>query len=111
MPVRLTEHANDRSTFVVEAAFADETDAPVTPSAATWTLLNRQRQVVNERDAIPVTPAQSITIVLGPDDLDHDDGELRYLVLDWLYDSDLGSGLAGREQVTFRIDDIAEKAA
>jgi hypothetical protein len=111
MPVELSARARDRSTFVVEASFTDEEGTPVVPNAVTWTLLDRDRGVVNSRDGVIETPAASITIVLGAADVDHDDGELRRLVLDWTYNSDLGNDLPGREQLTFHIDDIAEKAA
>lgn len=111
MPIILTERAIDRGTFVVTVAFADEDNAPVTPAAASWTLLGRNNDVINSRDAVAITPAESAVILLGADDLDRADGDVRHLVIEWTYDSSLGSGLAGREQVTFYVVDIREKAA
>ena len=111
MPIQLSERARDGGTFAVTVAFDDEGNDPVTPSAVTWTLLNRENQVINNRDAVPATPGASVTVVLGADDLRYADGDIRHVVFDWTYDSSLGSNLAGREQVTFVISDIREKAA
>lgn len=111
MPVRLQQRARDGGTFAVTIAFTDEDGEPVTPSAVTWTLLGRANQVINERDAVTETPAPAVTALLTAADLNYGDGNIRHLVFDWTYDSSLGSGLNGREQVTFFIDDIREKAS
>lgn len=111
MPIRLSSRAVDGGTFAVTVAFDDEGNSPVTPNTVKWTLLNRQNQVVNNRDAVAATPGPTVTVLLGADDLRHADGDIRHMVFDWTYDSSLGSGLPGREQVTFVINDIREKAS
>jgi len=110
MPIQLSERAVDGGTFAVTVAFDDEDNSPVTPNTVKWTLLNREGGVVNERDAVDATPGETVTVLLTADDLRYADGDIRHLVFDWTYDSSLGSGLTGREQVTFVIEDIREKA-
>lgn len=113
MPVVFAEKAKDRGTYPVTVAFFDSAGdgEPVTPSAATWTLLGRANQVINGRDAVTIDPLnETVTIVLGPDDLDYADGDVRFLIVESVYDSTLGNGLVDRDQATFFIVDIREKA-
>ena len=62
MPVVLAEKAKDRGTYPVTVAFFDSAGdgEPVTPSAATWTLLGRANQVINERDAVVIEPGDGL---------------------------------------------------
>ena len=112
MPVELDTSARDGSSYSVVCTFTDEDDSSVTPSSVTWTLLGPGNAVINGREDVSVTPsAGQATITLGPADLAYADGSHRKLILTWTYDSSYGAGQTGREQVTFNVDDIAEKAA
>lgn len=110
MPQTLDTHANDQSSYTVECSFTDEDGNAVAPVSLQWTLLSPTRAVVNSRENVNVTsPSATETITLVPADLNHDDGAYRYLVLDWTYNSNYGTGLAAREQIRINIDDIKEK--
>jgi hypothetical protein len=106
MPSALTAHAIDRSTYVVTAAFTDETGAAVTPSAVTWSLFNETGGVVNSRSAVSATPAASVAIVLSGADLAAADGSRRVLLIEATYDSTNGTGLTLRDSVTIVVDDL-----
>lgn len=109
MTTKLTDHATERSTYVITVAFRDETDAAVTPSAATWTLTDRAGAVINSRSAVAITPlATSANIVLTGDDLALPDVRYRYrlVTVEYTYSSSLGAGLPGKEEVGFYIDPL-----
>ena len=107
MPVKATAYAVERSTFVVSAAFTDETAAAVTPSSITWRLENDYGRTINSRSAVSATPASTVVIVLTGDDLQlldqNNEHELRRLIMDAVYDSSLGTGLKLSESYEFRV--------
>ena len=107
MPVKATAYAVERSTFVVSAAFTDETAASVTPSSITWRLEDDSGRTINSRSAVTVTPASSITIVLSGADLqllDQDnESEIRRLTIEALYTSSLGAGLSLSDSYEFKV--------
>ena len=74
----------------------------------TWSLLEPDGTVVNEREDVTVSPAESVTIVLSGDDLAMDEAYdvERILLIEGTYDSDLGSDLPLRDQLTFTIEDL-----
>lgn len=92
------------STFVVTIAFFDEDGNAVTPNSATWTLLDMQGYVVNDREDVAlVAVAGTAKVVLSGDDL----GAGRYaLSICGEYDSTNGSGLPLREQILFDVADF-----
>ena len=46
-------NANERSTYVITAAFTDETGAPVTPNnGLVWSLMDPLGTVMNSRSAV-----------------------------------------------------------
>ena len=106
MPARLSVSANDRSTLVVTASFADENGDSVVPDTVTWSLLTPDGNVVNNRDAVVVTPAATIEIVLFGDDLAYSAGAQRVLLVEATYTSDAGSGLPLRDEVWFTIRNL-----
>lgn len=107
MPTTLTTEAVERSTFAIRAGFTDESGADVTPKFLFWTLTGADGNIVNSRDSVRVTtPASSVTIALTGDDLAITNGktrELRRLTLYGVYDSDNGTDLSLRDEVTFYI--------
>jgi hypothetical protein len=107
----LTEEAVERSTYVVVLTFKDEDGQPVSPTTLTWTLTDGTGTVINERAAVAVTPASTINVVLTDEDLallgGMDAGE-RYLLVEGEYTSNLGTGLALREEVKFNVRNLVK---
>lgn len=106
MPITLSEHANEQSTYVVDFNFTDEDEAAVVPNALTWSLLNGEGAVINGRLEVSITPAASVTIVLSGADLVASEGSTRVVLIEATYDSDLGSDLPLRDTVTFQIANL-----
>lgn len=111
MPTRLTTHAQERSVFGITISFVDDAGAAVTPSAAAWTLTDGAGTIVNNRDAVPISPlSTSATIALADDDLallTTLRGNARYVLIEYTYTSSLGADLTARDQGVFYIDDLA----
>lgn len=108
MAVSLELQAAEEGTYVVTAAFTDEDGDAATPTSITWSLFDDRGEVINSRSNVAVaTPASSVNIVLTGDDLSiGSNGAYRQIVLSWVYDSDLGSDLVGRQVATFEIENI-----
>lgn len=80
----------DGGTIILSASFQDEDGAAVVPNELTYTLLNEYEEVVNSRENITITPAESVSVTLSGDDLPA--GTL-YWVIEGTYDSSAGSDL------------------
>jgi len=103
--------AIEESTFVITAAFTDEEGDAVAPTAATWTLSDKQGTIINSREDVAISDPTAIeNIVLSGDDLAFQDGERktakRVLTVEWTYDSDLGTGLPGKDKYEFKVTDL-----
>lgn len=109
MPTTITAtRAIEKSTFVVTAAFTDESGDAVTPNALTWTLTKSDGTIINSREDVSATPDTSINIVLSGDDLQvfAGDNYQRVLTLKGDYDSDLGSSLPLNDELYFSVEDL-----
>ena len=110
MAVRLTEVADEESTYVVTAAFTDEDGTTITPDTLTWTLTQTDGTVVNSRSAVVVaSPAASEDIVLKGDDLAILEGERmeeRIVTIEATYSSGLGSGLPLKSEIHFHVRNL-----
>lgn len=108
MPTTIKTQANEESTFKITVAFFDAADAAVTPKSATWSLLDKDGNVVNSRDAVTITPLDTtVDIVLSGDDLLRADGKTRKLLVQAIYDSDEGTDLPLNDELTFQIYNLA----
>jgi len=107
--ITLTEEAVERSTLVLSVSFYDEADEEITPLTIAWTLTDRYGVVVNSRQAVSVTPATSVTIVLTGADLallgEMDDG-VRLLLVTATY-SGHGGTISLREEIEFTVRALA----
>lgn len=110
MPVTLTTHADEESTYKITVSFTDAAGSAVTPNIITYTLTDINGTVINSKSNVSVSPASSIDIVLSGDDLALQSGETviaeRVLTIVADYDSDEGSGLPLNEEAHFYIDDL-----
>lgn len=108
MPTTIKTQANEESTFVVTVAFTNAAGTAVTPKSATWSLLDKDDNVVNGRNAVTISSlASSVDIVLSGDDLLRSDGKTRKLLVETVYDSDEGSDLPLKDELTFQIYNLA----
>lgn len=92
---------------VTVGTFTDEATPPsaVTPLTITWTLTDLAGTVINLRAAVVVTPAPTVSFLLTGEDLAIPAADSRRaLTISWTYNSTLGSGLTGREQALFSIE-------
>lgn len=98
------------STVGIQISFLDETDSPVTPSSASWTLTDIEGNVVNGRsDEAILSLGTSVTIVLSGDDLAIGTplvGKKRQLLIKAVYDSDLGDDLPFNQAINFDITSL-----
>jgi hypothetical protein len=103
----------------IQIAFKDTDLSAVTPASIAWTLTNRPSSgivpsVVNSRDAVAVTPASTVTIVLSGSDLDFLTPEAgspqvdRALLVSWTYNSaTLGTAVTDMFQYNFQISNFS----
>ena len=101
---------NQRSTIAFTSSFFDRAGDPVTPTSITWTLVDQDGNVINDRLNVVITPtAEEVTVVIGGDDTDLDsatDNGSRRFTIKALYDSDLGSDLPLNDEQGFLIADL-----
>ena len=111
MPKILNTHAQEKSVYVINCSFVDEDGDAVLPDSVNWTLTTESGTVINSRLSVPATPATSLDIVLYGDDLAIQSGETaaevnRKVLLECVYDSDLGDNLPLKESVQFVLDNL-----
>ncbi len=104
----LTQEAPEQGTFAITAAYFDDAGTPVVPTAATWTLTDILGVIINSRDSIAITglSTTSMIVLTGNDLAIGEHGYVRRLLVEYVYNSSLGNGLAGKAQVNFRITDF-----
>ena len=112
MAISLTISAKDRSTYIVDIEFRDETDTLVVPTSATWTLSNGDGDIVNLREDVAISPiAASVIIALSAEDTAYANGRVRYLKVHAIYDSPTaGNNLPIIDEAIFQIDDTQQVA-
>lgn len=110
MSVALPTRANEKSTYIVTVLFTDENDDAVSPNVPlTWSLIDINGAIVNNRDGVGITPATSVDIVLTGDDLailPIDGGYVRRVLIEGTYDSDAGSDLPIKEEAKFTVQNL-----
>lgn len=114
MPTVITTRAIEESTFVVSVSFFDEGGDAVVPNSATWSLLDLDGNIINNRDGVTIIPlASTVSIVLSGDDLAinplDQQNQWRRLLVDAVYDSDLGLGLPLADELQFKVSNLVGK--
>jgi len=106
MPISL-KAGIDQNTRVVTVSFYDIAGDSVVPTSIVWTMTNGAGTVVNSRSAVVVaTPATSVDLLLGEDDMAYSDGPVRRILVEAVYDSTEGTDLPLRDVLTFPIRDL-----
>lgn len=115
MPVTdLEEKAPEGGTFGIRCNFVEKTpdgDVPYTPKPGlVWSLKDASGNPVNGRTSIPISPAQSVDIVLSGNDLALVGGpSKRFVTVEGTYDGILGSDLPIVKEVSFQIKNLVGK--
>jgi hypothetical protein len=114
MPTKLSEKAKESSTFAIRVNFTVKTDpddkvgTPFTPnSGLTWSLKDKDGNEVNGKTDVPITPAESVTIVLSGADLALVGGSIRrYVIVRGTFNGVLGNNLPLIDEVSFQIQNL-----
>ena len=110
----LDEKAPEGGTFGIRCDFVEKMpdgDVPITPNPGLkWSLFDSRGTVINGKEDVPISPAQSIYIVLTGDDLALAGGPTkRYVTVEGTYDGILGTGLPLISEVSFQIKNLVGK--
>ena len=104
---------NEKSSGVVTVVFKDEDGAAVIPTSILWTLTTVDgATVINSREQVSIAvPAASIEILLSGDDLSLLSTEqgsriTRTLIIEAVYDSDLGTDIPLRDNTIITIRNL-----
>lgn len=114
MSTKLSEKAQEGSTYAIRVDFTVKTDPddlvgiPFTPnSGLTWNLRNKDGNIVNGRINVPITSAESVTIVLSGADLALVGGTIRrYVTIKGTFNGVLGDNLPLIAEVSFPIENL-----
>jgi len=112
MPTKLSEKAVEGSTYGIKADFIvrlPEGDTPVIPNAPlTWDLTDEDGVIINSKKDQPLTPAESVYIVLSGADLALSDGlpVKRFVIVRGTFNSVFGNDLPLLDQVSFQIKNL-----
>jgi hypothetical protein len=106
--VRLSKLATDKSTYIILVEFKDETGQSKAPDTMTWTLHDKDGNVINNCEDVAVAaPTAEEAIILGGDDTANAENELipRYVTAWGTYTSDTyGAGLGWLQIFEFYIE-------
>lgn len=110
----LEQKAPENGTFGIQCDFVEKTPAgniPFTPNLGLkWSLTDSKGQVINNRTEVPITPDQSVIIVLSGLDLALAGGPaIRYVLVEGTYDGTLGNDLPVIKEVSFQIKNFVGK--
>ena len=109
MAIRITKHAREENSYTVSMQFSDEDGTTCTCETLTWTLTDMDGNIINGRDGVSVTPsATTETVTLTPSDTTIVSGQNneRLFLAEWTYNSDYGTGLTGKEQAIFIVNEL-----
>ena len=104
----LSTPAPEEGTYTITLEFSDEDGTDITPETMFWSLMDRDRNIINNRLDQEITVlSTSATIVLTGDDLaitsNSPRGSKRRFTLIGTYDSDLGTDLPFTAECEFTI--------
>ena len=105
----ISTKALERSTYILTLTFTDEDRAAVIPNSITWDLTDTSGHVINARSSVAVVvPASTYDIVLSDEDLAIPRPGIlgRIVTVEAVYDSDAGTDLPLRDEITFAIQPL-----
>lgn len=112
MPIELEDRACENGTYGIRCTFVEKTpegNVPFTPkSGLKWSIRDKHGNDI--RVDVPMTPAQTVYIVLTDTDLALAGGPaMRYVTVECTYDGILGNDLPFVEEISFKIDNLVGK--
>lgn len=116
MIAELTLYAVEESTYIIIATFKDEDGKGGTPVTLTWTLTDKDGNIINSREDVEITPDTAVAIVLTGTDLLIQSDETgkahdRIVTLKGTYDSGTyGSGLHIKAAVKFPLENLVAES-
>lgn len=107
--MNILKNTTDGSGRVISISFTDEEGNSIIPNSASWSLINKEGETINNRTNISLTPAEVIYISLLPEDNLYTDGSTRILFVKGEYTSTLTNGnITVRAGAVWRISDLPE---
>jgi len=115
MPVRLSERAEEGSTYVVRFEFYEKTPSgkvPITPKAGLkWNLVDQNRNPINGRTNVGIAAAQTVDVVLFGLDLSLSNASSRrFITMIGTYDSYAGNDMPLVTEAEFHVSDLKGKS-
>lgn len=108
MATTITIEPAEKGTAKITIGPFTDMDTPpneVTPLTLTWTLTTRAGVAIGSRTNVSATPASTVSILLAGNDLAMPSADpYRIIAFSWTYNSTDGSGLTGRAQAIFKIE-------
>lgn len=110
----LDEKAQEMGSYGIRCDFVEKTpegNYPFTPNSdLKWSLYDKNGNPINNKTDEPLTPAQSVTIVLQGNDLALTGGSsLRYVMVECTYNGILGNNIIFIKEISFQIDNLKGK--
>jgi hypothetical protein len=102
----LEDPAEENGTYIVTVTFKNEYGVDVTPTAASWSLVDKNGNTINSRSNVSIeSPSSTETIVLSGNDLAlwGESYANRWMVFSATYNSANGTGLPLKKSVRFTV--------
>lgn len=102
----LEDPAEENSTYIASVTFKNEYGVDVTPTSASWSLVDKNNNTINSRLNVSITsPSSTEYIVLSGDDLAlwGESYANRWVVFNARYNSSNGTGLYLKKSVRFTV--------
>lgn len=109
--IKFDKRIPDGSDAGVRYTLRDADDTSVTPSTLNWSLMDRQGNIINNRDSESETPGNPTTILLDEDDtyVEGDRPATRYIKIWGDYDSSVfGVDAQYTEQIELTIESFKD---
>jgi len=100
---------NERSSITFQSTFKDDDGVELVPKSIIWSLVDKDGNIINNREGVSITPASVVKVSLSNDDLalsEQGIPEYRYFTIVAVYDTATGTNLQLTDQVEFFVRDL-----
>lgn len=109
--IKISDGPEEGTKSITLSNFIDELKAPATMKTLTWTLVDLDGAVINDRLNVPLTPAATVSFAVYGDDLvlsgSTSRDRKRRITIKGTYDSTLGDDLPLTAECEFEIEQFA----